>query len=190
MGGYFESAAGFLIRALFDLYILLVMLRFLLQLFHADFYNPLSQFLVRITRPLLQPQQRFIASYRNINVPALLLLFALKFVQLGILLLLTGIAIIPLGIAIYAIAELLELALNVFLVAILIRVALNWLSPNATHLLIGLLYSLTDPLLAPARRLIAPIGGIDLSPLAVIIGLQLASILLVAPITDFARYLM
>ncbi len=188
--GYFSAATAFLIETVFDVYIFLVMLRFLLQWQGADFYNPGSQFLVRVSNPLLQPLEHLVGRYKTINCAALLLLVGLQFIQISVLALLAGGAVVVLGFLVYAIAELLRLALYVFLFAILIRALLAWLNPHHYHSLTELLYVLSDPLLALSRRFINPINGVDLSPLVAIIGLQLAIILVIAPITDFARHLM
>jgi YggT family protein len=82
---------------------------------------------------------------------------------------------------------LLSLLINVFIVSILIQVIVSWVNPGMSNPVMGLLHSLNEPLLAPARRLIPPISGFDLSPIAVFICLQLLSILAVAPIRDLAR---
>ena len=63
----FNDASTFLVRTLFDLYIFVVMLRFLLQLMRADFYNPISQFVVRATQAPLQPLRQVLPGVRGID---------------------------------------------------------------------------------------------------------------------------
>ena len=189
-GNYVGNAATFLIETLFGLYILIVMLRFLLQWVRADFYNPVSQFIVKATQPVLIPLRRFIPGFGGADLAAVVLMFALKFVELWLITGLLGIAPNVSGLAILCIAELLGLLINVFIFAILIQVIVSWVNPGMYNPVMGLLHSLNEPLLAPARRLIPPISGLDLSPIAVIICLQLVSMVGVAPIRDVARSMM
>ena len=189
-GNYVGNAATFLIETLFGLYILIVMLRFLLQWVRADFYNPVSQFIVKATQPALAPLRRVIPGFGGADLAAVVLMFALKFVELWLITGLLGIAPHVSGLAILCIAELLGLLINVFIFAILIQVIVSWVNPGMYNPVMGLLHSLNEPLLAPARRLIPPISGLDLSPIAVIICLQLVSMVGVAPIRDVARSMM
>lgn len=188
-GSYISDAVIFLIRTLFEFYILVVMLRFLLQLVRADFYNPISQFLVVATNPPLKPLRRFIPGFGGIDIASLLLMFILKTLELGLV---TWISFrmprLP-GLMIWSIAELLALVLYVALFAIFIRIIISWISPGAYNPITLLLDSLTEPLMGPARRILPPVGGLDLSPILILILIQLSLILLVQPITDFGKSL-
>ncbi len=186
-GSYVGNAATFLIETVFFLYILLVMLRFLLQWTRANFYNPVSQFIVKATQPPLAPLRRIIPGFGGVDLAAAVFMFALKFIELWLIYGLLGITPQVGGLAILTIAELLGLLVNVFIVSILIQVIISWVNPGMSNPIMGLLHSLNEPLLAPARRLIPPISGFDLSPIFVFICLQLVSILAVAPIRDLAR---
>ncbi|MEE9265796.1 MAG: YggT family protein [Gammaproteobacteria bacterium] len=186
-GSYVGNAATFLIETVFFLYILLVMLRFLLQWTRANFYNPVSQFIVKATQPPLRPLRKIIPGFGGVDLAAAVLMFALKFTELWLVTGLLGFTPQVGGLAILTIAELLGLLVNVFIVSILIQVIISWVNPGMSNPVMGLLHSLNEPLLAPARRVIPPISGFDLSPIAVFIFLQLVSILAVAPIRDLAR---
>lgn len=186
-GSYVGNAATFLIETLAGLYILIVMLRFLLQWARADFYNPVSQFIVKATQAPLAPLRRIIPGFAGLDLAALLFMFVLKFVELWLITALLGIAPQVVGLAMLSIAELLGLAINVFIFSILIQVIISWVNPGMYNPVMGLLHSLNEPLLGPARRVIPPISGLDLSPIAVIICLQLVSMLAVAPIRDLAH---
>jgi YggT family protein len=174
------EAGILLVEVVFGLYLLAVLLRFLFQLARADFYNPISQFLVAFTNPLLKPLRRLIPGLYGIDLASLVLLLLLKCVELYLLLLLGGVAVQWLPIVAAATVDLLRLTLNVYFFAILIRVILSWFMPYGIHQnpAGSLLVSLTEPLLRPARRLIPPIGGLDLSPIAVIVILQLMQLAL------------
>ena len=89
-----------------------------------------------------------------------------------------------------AFAELLRLGVNVFFWAIVIQIVISWINPGAHNPITALLNSLTEPLMTPARRLLPPMSGFDLSPIPVLIVLQLCLFLVVAPILDLGRGLM
>ena len=186
-GSYVGNAATFLIETLVGLYILIVMLRFLLQWARADFYNPVSQFIVKVTQPPLAPLRRVVPGVAGLDMAALVFMFALKFMELWLITSILGFAPQIAGLAMLSIAELLGLMINVFVFSILIQVIISWVNPGMYNPVMGLLHSLNEPLLGPARRVIPPISGLDLSPIAVIIVLQLVSMLAVAPIRDVAK---
>ncbi len=188
-GNYAEHAGVFLVQTLFGLYILAVMLRFLLQWVRADFYNPVSQFLVKVTNPLLKPLRRIVPGFWGADLAAVLLMLLLQMLQLFLVGIMVGQTFRPLGVLVMSIGELLSLTVYVFMFAILIQVVLSWIQPGSYNPVIGLVNRIAEPLLAPARRLIPPISGLDLSPLAVLILLQLTLILLVSPVKDLGRML-
>jgi YggT family protein len=181
-GSYLTDPLVFLIRTLFGIYIAVVLIRFLLQWARADFYNPISQFIVRVTSPVLRPRRQVIPGYRGLDLASLVLAWGLMAVQLGLIAGLLGIGGSVLGALVWAIPAVLELVIDILLFAILVRVVLSWLNPDPYNPAVALLGRLTDPILAPAQRLIPPIGGIDLSPMAVMIGLVLLQMLLVPPL--------
>ncbi len=181
MGNAFSNVSVFLVHTLFSLYILIVVLRFLLAWVRADFYNPLSQFLVTATNPLLVPLRRFVPSLGSIDTASIVLALGLKLVELWLLALIGGMAFnLPLMIVV-AIFQLLELLIYVFIVSIIIQAIMSWVSPGMQYHqspIGSILHSLNEPLLRPVRRVIPRVGMIDLSPLVVIIGLNVMLILL------------
>ena len=186
---YFAASSVFLIQTLFGLYILVVMLRLILQWARADFYNPVSQFIVKITNPPLKPLRRIIPGWGGIDLASVLLLIALQMLELFLVNLAVGRGVGVSGLLVQSIAELLGLLINVFIGAILIQVILSWVAPGSYNPIIGLVHRIAEPLLAPARRILPPMSGIDFSPLVVLIVLQLLKILLVAPIANFGYHL-
>ncbi len=180
--GYLTNPLVFLIQVLFGAYTLVVMLRFLLQLVRADFYNPVSQFIVKATAPLLNPLRRIIPSLGGLDTASLVLAWLVKSLELMLILLVSGGTASLLAPFAWAIPELVGLAIDVFLYAILIQVILSWVNPGGYNPVIGLIDRLTSPLLRPAQRLIPPLGGLDLSPMVVMIGLVLLKMLLLPPL--------
>lgn len=174
---YLTNPLEFLISTLFSLYILAVMLRFILGAVRADFYNPVSQFLVRITNPLLVPMRRVIPSFRQYDTSALLLMLLLQIISLVIVSLLRGASVSFITLLLAAIGELVVLAFNVFIFAIVIQVIISWINPGTYNPVNALLYSITRPVMGPIQRLIPQVSGIDLSPLIALIGLQILKML-------------
>ncbi len=182
-----SDALVFLIDILLGLYILAVLLRFLFQVVRADFYNAFSQALVTITNPTLMPLRRLIPGLYGIDLAAIVLLLILQCLRNFIIWLIQGVQPKVIGLVVVAAVELLQTTLWVFIVAIFIRVILSWISPYAArqNSAIFLLNSLTEPLMRPARQMIPPMGGLDLSPIAVFILLYLTIILVVKPLLAF-----
>jgi len=185
--GYGTNAIIFLIETIFGLYLLAVMLRMLLQVVRADFYNPVSQFLVKVTNPPLIPLRRMIPGFGGIDFPAIVLMLAIQLVEVLLIVLVQGISPVFLGLVVLAIAKLLFLLVNVFLFSILIQVVISWVNPGAYNPVVSLLYSLNEPMLSRARRILPPISGFDLSPILVMILFQLVKMLLIQPVYDFGE---
>ena len=175
---YLTNPLEFIISTLFGLYILAVMLRFLLGAARADFYNPVSQFLVRITNPLLVPLRKDLPSLGKYDTAALVLMLVLQFLSLTLIVMLRGNGFPVLALLLATVGELVALLLNVYMVAIIVQVIISWVNPGTYNPVTGLLNSLTAPLLGPIRKLLPPLSGIDLSPLFALIGLEVLKMLI------------
>jgi YggT family protein len=184
--GYLTDPVVFLIQTAFGLYILVVLLRFFLQLVHADFHNPVSQFVVKVTSPVLNPLRRVIPGVAGMDLSSLVLAWLLQTLELVLVLSLSGYGLQLLLPALQAIPELVGLSFNIFLVAVFIQVILSWISPGGYNPATAVIYSLTEPLLEPARRVIPTVSGLDLSPMLVVVGLIVAKMLVVPPLQAFA----
>jgi YggT family protein len=183
MGGAFGEALSYLVNLVFGFVLLAVALRFLLAWVRADFYNPVSQFIVTITNPLLRPLRRVIPGWAGVDWPSLVLMLALKMTEVALLgFILAGSIPAVAGLLTFAVAEILQLIIYIFMFAIIIQVLLSWVNPGAYNPFTVLMYRLTEPLLRPARRLVPPVAGLDFSPVVVIILLQLSIILIVRPL--------
>ena len=189
MGSHFGAAGVFLVQTIFGIAILIVMLRFLLQLVKADFYNPASQVIVRATQPILAPMRRVIPGIGGIDVSSIVLMLVLQMAETGVLKTMGAYALFNVstaGLFVWAIADLVELATFVFIFALIVQVILSWLSPGAYNPIVGLLYSFNEPILRPARRVLPSTGGLDFSPLIALIFLNLVQILVVGILRDIA----
>ena len=199
MGSPLSQAGELLIQLIFGLYILAVMLRFLFQWVRADFYNPLSQALVKITNPPLVMLRRVIPGFWGIDVAAVVLMWVLQALEIflagepsqRIPGLIHGQTLNLVGLPVAALASLISLGIWILIIAILIRIIISWINPMGGHNPINsLLFSLTEPLMSRARRIIPPVSGLDLSPIAVLVALELVLILVVRPLSYFGYSLM
>jgi YggT family protein len=183
---YVTNPAIFIIDTLFSLYILAVMLRFLLQWCGAEFYNPISQFLVKATHPPLRILRRFVPPIGKIDTSSLVLVLALQMLADFSILMLKGVSIGIGALTILSITQLVSLLINIFIFAVFARALLSWLNPGTFNAASSILYSLTEPLLNVCRRFIPDLGGIDLSPLVALLLLQLAKMLILPPLQELA----
>jgi YggT family protein len=180
--GYLSTPAVFLVQVIFGLYATLVLLRLLLQMVRADFYNPLSQFIVKATSPALNPLRRVIPGLAGIDTASLVLAWIVISLEQLAILSITGFGFQPVAAMLLAIPEMISLTINIFLFAILIGVIISWINPGSYNPAISLIHSLTEPLLAPVRRRMPQMGGLDLSPMVVMVGLVVLEMLLIPPI--------
>lgn len=183
---YVTDPLAFIINTLFGLYILVVMLRFLFQAVRADFYNPISQFIVKVTNPPLVPLRRIIPSMGGLDMSAVVLMLALQMLLLFLIVSIQGAAISPWSLFIFSIAELISLLFNVYLFSIIILAIASWIAPGNYNPALNLLHSLTEPVMKHARRMLPPISGIDLSPLLVILAIQVLKMLIIPPLQALA----
>ncbi len=172
------QALYFVLKTLTQLYLLLLILRFWLPLFRADFRNPVAQGVLRLTSPLVVPLRRFIPPIGRIDTSTVLVAFAIEYALILVLLLLTGrsAGIVPIGLT--ALIELAILSLNMFFFVVLIKIILSWVAPQNYNPVTAMLTTLSEPVLRPFRRLVPPIGGLDISPIFAIVLLQAGVIIL------------
>jgi YggT family protein len=189
-GSVFSEAMVFLTSTLFDLYLFAVVLRFLLQMVRADFYNPISQFLIKVTNPPLKYIRRIVPGYKGKDWSSIVLMFLIKATELTLLsLIVRGDLPAPLGLIVLSLAQLFHFMIYIFIIALIIRVILSWVSPGTYTPTTAILYRLTEPLIQPAQKLIPPMGGLDFSVLFVFIFLQLTLIMVVNPLTSLGASL-
>lgn len=183
---YMTDPLIFIIDSVFSLYILAVMLRFLLQWCRAEFYNPISQFLVKITHPVLKILRRYIPPAGKIDTSSIVLALSLQMLADFLILFLKGFSISIGALALLSFGNLVSLLINVFIYAVFARAILSWLHPGSFNATMSLLHSLTEPLLETCRKFIPDFGGIDLSPLLALLLLQLAKMVVLPPLHQLA----
>lgn len=200
MGNAVLEAFSFLVGMVFNLYAMLLAVRFIMQVFRADYYNPLAQFVVKATDPVLKPVRRIIPSFKTYDTSSLLLTFVVLLVKLLLLKLLQTDILDVAGKSVYAnalsygslffiaIVDVVHLLFNVFIFAMIIQAILSWFPNPGTDSIRNLLSGITEPVLRPIRKYIPPIGGFDFSVLVGIIGLFFLQILVTGSlISPFIR---
>ena len=189
-GSYLTDALLFLVSTIFSIYILLVVLRFLLQLVRADSRNPVSQFLLSATGPPLRLLRRFIPGFAGVDWSCIVLMLALQAIELSLTSLLTyGASFAFAGLLLLSSAALLKLIIYIFMFVIFVQIILSWINPGTYNPITVILHQLSEPLLRPARRILPATHGIDFSPILVFVVLQLSLMLLVRPLADLGRAL-
>lgn len=174
-----QNALVFILRTLFDLYILTFAMRLLLQWAAVDKRNPLVQFILRVTNPLVVPLRRLVPAIGRIDTATVLVLVGLQVLATALVVRIGCIGepeILP--ILALALLNVVKLALSIFTWSIIIYVVLSWVSPAGYNPGAALVAAIVEPVLAPFRRLIPAIGGLDLSPLFALIAIQAVSMLL------------
>jgi YggT family protein len=179
------QAALFLIKTLFDLYLFALLLRFIFQAVRADFFNPLSQLVVKVTNPPLIPLRRIIPGYKGQDMACLLLCLITCTLKLSLLF---GIQFKrfpdPLGLILWSVGDLAKMTIYLFFFSILVQAVMSWVNPYGNHPLQGILVKLTSPVMRPFRRVIPPLGGFDISPIFAIIMLQILIIVVATPVVQ------
>ncbi len=171
----------FLIETFGGLFYWAVLLRFLLQVARADFYNPISQALVRVTNPLLKPLRRIIPGVMGLDVAALVLALLIKIVMLTVILLMThGALLNPLQLLLLSLLHVVVTIANIYFLAMIASIIVSWVAQGSYNPAVTLITQIAEPVMAPFRRLIPPMGGLDISPMIAFAALYIVQILLSA----------
>ena len=170
------QAVLFLIDTAFSLYLMVMILRLWLQLVRADFYNPFSQFVVKATNPMVLPLRRVIPSLGRLDTASLLLAYGIMLVKLLVLQLIQSGHVLLVPSLVLSVIFLIKEILTLLFWILVIRALLSWFSQGRSPVE-HVMHQLTEPLLRPVRNILPPLGGLDLSVLVVLIGLQFLNIL-------------
>ena len=182
---HIQNASTLIIEAIFSFALYIVLLRFWMQWVRADFRNEIGQFIISATNPAIIPMRRLIPSIGVIDTATVLLAIAIALFKIYLLVLIAGGSITSYSffkMLSVSIAAVLDSSIYVFLAAIFIGIIASWLNPNSYHPILSIVRSISEPLLAPARRLIPSMGGIDFSPMLVILFLRVSQTLVIAPL--------
>jgi YggT family protein len=163
------NALLFLVTTLLDLAMSLFLLRLLLQLVRADFFNPISQLVWKLSQPIIAPLSRLLPRWRRIDLASALVLLLLGAVYVQAV---AGMIDLSLGLVdtlFYALLKVASLTCNVYVLSLFALALLSWVGPGVSNPAANVLWSLNEPLLRPVRRVLPAISGLDLSPLPVML---------------------
>ena len=175
-----NTAAVYVLQTLGSLYLLIVLLRFVLQLVRANFYNPLCQFAVKATQPLLKPLRRISPSMFGRDMSSLVLAIRVQLALMALTLLLTyGTIGNPLQLLLWSLIGVTALFLKIFFFALIISVILSWVAPGSHNPGAELVNQICEPALAPFRKIVPNLGGLDISPILAFVVLKLIDMLVI-----------
>lgn len=180
MSGTSLNAILFLISSLFDFYIVVLFMRLVLAWVGADYYHPMTQFVVKLTSFLVKPLKKVLPDIRGLETSTLVLIILVEIIKYFLITLFSFGMPNLLGLVILAIGDALRLMIETLSLALVLQVILSWVQPGSPLYLV--LAKFTSPLMRPIQKVIPPVAGIDISPVPAIIILQLLIIILVDPI--------
>ena len=182
--GYFANAGQIVIQFAFGALISLIVLRVLLQWVRANFYNPICQFVYKATNPVLMPLRKIIPAWRNLDIAGVVLAWLVTALKLVLLYATVGQTLGVLGLAVLALADLIDFVLLLYIVLVLARVVISFAGADSYHPIVPPILQLTEPVMKPFRRLLPNVGGLDFSPVVVLLAITLARVLIAKPLLD------
>jgi len=189
--GNINQVGILLVNTLGTLYLMAILLRFLLQIARADFYNPITQIVVRFTEPGVRHLRRFIPGIRGVDLSSLVYALLVQMAAMASLIYLSSLQMPGIGLILtWSLVGLLSFVLNIYFWAIIISIVASFLAPFSDHPALVLVRQLTEPVMAPFRKLLPPMGGLDLSPIFVFLALQIIRVMLIAPVGVNPRYVL
>ncbi|ADZ92908.1 YggT family protein [Marinomonas mediterranea] len=161
------------VKTLGSLYLFVVMLRLLLQLSRADFYNPISQAIVKATSPILLPLRKVIPPIGRLDTASVVLALAVQFAMVFLILMIAGFNSTPAHYVIYTIAGLFYNLLQLYFWAVIITVILSWIAPHADHPGAMIVRQICEPLYRACHKVLPSLGGLDLSPIFIFLAITI-----------------
>ncbi len=163
-----QDAFTFIISSVLNMYVVTFFLRLTLAWGRADFRNPLAQFILKITNPLVIPARRLIPAVGRVDTATLVVLIIIQSLATALLVKLACVGGGDVGqIVVFGLIRLVHLILSVYFWLIIVYVVSSWVSPGGYNPALAMLGAIVEPILRPFRRIIPPIGGLDLSPVLV-----------------------
>jgi YggT family protein len=172
-----KPALIFIVSTIVRLFLLVLLLRFWLPWLRADFRNPIAQGILRLTSPLVIPVRRIIPPLGRLDTATVFIAFGVQYLALLLILAISGAQADFAWLSVTSLIELILLSLNIFTFAIFIHIILSWVAPGTYNPATAFISTIVNPVLQPFRKRIPPLGGLDISPMVVIILLQALVIL-------------
>ena len=179
MTANFTNAGIFLVQTFLGLYLILVLIRFLMQVSRADYYNPICRAVVRLTDPAIKPFKRVLPSMKGIDFATLMVAILIQVIGISLIMMLTGNSIFQPAYISWAVIGLASMILDIYFFALIAMVIASWIAPYSNHPAISLVTQLTEPICKPARKLLPPMGGLDFSIILIFVAITLIDTFLI-----------
>lgn len=179
---YIQNATLFLASSLIGFAIYIVLIRFWMQWVRADFRNELGNFIIRATNPIVIPVRRILPPIGTIDTATIVLAYLFCIIKVVAIIQILGLQANVLAYFLWGFGLLLRSTIYLFIAAIFISIIASWFATGVHHPVLVVARNISEPVLAPARRLIPSIAGLDLSPIIVILFFNFSLRLLVDPI--------
>lgn len=175
-----RAALLFLVSTIFDLYLFILVIRLILAWVESDYYNPVTQFVVKFTSFIVKPLKRFIPDYHGLELATIFLIIVIEIIKFLFISFLSFGFPNPFGLLIISIVDAIKLTIEIFFYAILFQAILSWIQPGSS--ISRDLDRFTSPILRPLQRVIPPVAGYDIAPIPALIILQLLIMILIKPL--------
>jgi len=187
MAQNFANAGVYMVQTFFGLYTILIMVRFLMQVSRADYYNPICQSIIKLTDPGIRPLRRILPSVYGVDFATLAAAFIVQLIGVMLIMMLWGAPVfMPIYVA-WVLLGLVSIIFSIYFFALIIMVISSWIAPQSGHPALSLVYQIIEPICAPARKLLPPMGGMDFSIILVFVFINIVDEILV--ITPLAQLL-
>ncbi len=168
----------YILQTLGSIYLTIIVLRFLFQLAKADFYNPISQFIVKATNPALKPLRKVVPGVFGLDIASIVLAMIVQFAIINLAALMLGSFVNPLNAIVWGFIGIVSLCISLFFWGMIIMIIFSFVAPQSHHPALMLLRQMLEPISAPFRKIIPPMGGLDLSPILVFMVLRVCDMLI------------
>ena len=175
----FVNAGIFLIQTFSSLYIILILLRFLMQAARVDYYNPICQIVVKLTDPPVKPLKKLLPIVRGVDFATLVVAFLAQLLAVCLVMMISGGSVFHPAYIGWSMVGILSLIFDIYFFALIAMVIASWIAPHSNHPALALVFQLTEPICAPARKLLPPMGGLDFSIILVFVAITLIDTYLV-----------
>lgn len=184
----FSNAGVYLVQTFFGLYTILIMVRFLMQVSRADYYNPICQSIIRLTDPGIRPLRRVLPSVYGVDFATLAAAYLVQLVGVMLIMMLWGGPVFMPIYAVWVLLGLFSIIFSIYFFALIIMVISSWIAPQSGHPALSLVNQIIEPICAPARKLLPPMGGMDFSIILVFVFINLVDeILVITPLAQLLK---
>ncbi len=166
------------LQMLTTFYLTLLILRFLFQLCQVDYFNPISQFIAKATNPVTEPVRKMVPPVRRFDFASVIVAILFQAIMYLVILSLAGYGFQPLALLIWGFLKVVSLVFTIYFFAIIAMIVISWLAPGNPHPGIQIINQITEPIMAPFRNLLPPMGGLDLSPILVFLVLNMLQVVM------------